>query len=238
MLLGCSLLLLVSVVGLLLVVIVGTLLLVVLLLPLLSFLARFSLTGGLLPILRYGLCLTIADGGLGLCSLFSVLQFGLLLGCLLLIRVEVPSRLRFRGFFEIYDERLQFMSRQDASLLDESLGADVSLAWLVWSRAAEAALADAFRFSGGSLSSSCLVLGRGSALLRVVRLGGYQVRKARANVADALDAADVFLYRDSPVAPLLDMRRGFKAVADVHGAMIRSGIYFSFAVGGDCCSMG
>ena len=126
---------------------------------------------------------------------------------------------------------LQFMSRQDASLLDESLGNDdVSLAWLVWSRAAEAALADAFRFSGGPLPSRGLVLGRGSALLRVVRLGGHQVRKARANVADALDAADVFLYRDSSVAPLLDMRRRFKAVVDVLGAMIRSGISLSRSV--------
>ena len=36
--------------------------------------------------------------------------------------------------WEIY-ERLQFMSRQDASLLDESLDRDdVSLAWSVWSR--------------------------------------------------------------------------------------------------------
>ena len=53
--------------------------------------------------------------------------------------------------WEVYDERLQFMSRQDALLLDESLGADdVSKAWLVWSRAAEAALADAFRCNGGS----------------------------------------------------------------------------------------
>ena len=44
------------------------------------------------------------------------------------------------------------MSRQDALLLDEALGADdVSGAWLVWSRAAEAALADAYRFSGGPL---------------------------------------------------------------------------------------
>ena len=133
--------------------------------------------------------------------------------------------------WEIYDERLQFMSRQDTSLLDESLDTDdVSLAWLVWSRAAEAALADAFRFSGGSFPSSGLVLGRGSALLRVVRLGGHQVRKARANVADALDAADVFLYRDSSVAPLLDMRRRFKAVADVLGAMIRSAISLSQSV--------
>ena len=44
---------------------------------------------------------------------------------------------------EVYDDRLQFMSRQDALLLDESLNAgDVSQAWLVWSSAAETALAD------------------------------------------------------------------------------------------------
>ena len=40
------------------------------------------------------------------------------------------------------------------------------------------------------------------------------------NVADALDAAGVFLYRDSSLAPLLDMRRRFKAVMVVLGAMI------------------
>ena len=35
--------------------------------------------------------------------------------------------------WEIYDERLQLMSRHDAVQLDESLGADdVSRAWLVW----------------------------------------------------------------------------------------------------------
>ena len=133
--------------------------------------------------------------------------------------------------WEVYDERLQFMSRQDASLLDESLDADdVSSAWLVWSGAAEAALADAFRFSGCPLPSRGLVLGRGSAVFRVVRLGGHPVRKARANVADALDAADVFLYRDSSIAPLLDMRRTFKAVMDVLDAMIRSGISLSRSV--------
>ena len=116
-------------------------------------------------------------------------------------------------------------------MLDESLDTDdVSLAELVWSRAAEAALGDAFRFSGGPLPSRGLVLGRGSAVLRVVRLGGHQVRKARAHVADARDAADVFLYRDSSVAPLLDMRRRFKAVVDVLGAMIRSGTFLSRSV--------
>ena len=52
--------------------------------------------------------------------------------------------------WEVYDERLQFMSRQDALHLDESLDAgDVSRAWLVWSGAAEAALVDAYRFSEG-----------------------------------------------------------------------------------------
>ena len=192
---------------------------------------RFSLIGGLHPILRFGLFLTIAGGNVGLRSLFSALPFGLLLGCLLLIRVGIPSRLRFRGFGRFYDERLQFMSRQDASLLDEShVAGDVSRAWLVWSRAAEAALADAFRFSGGPLPSGGLVLGRGGALFRVGRLGGHQVREARANVADALDAADVFLYRVSSKGPLLDMRRRFKAVVDVLGVMICSGVSLSRSV--------
>ena len=115
--------------------------------------------------------------------------------------------------------------------LDESLDAgNVSRAWLVWCGAAEAAVAAAFRFSGGPLPGRGLVLGRERALFRVVRLGGHRVRKARANVADAHDAADVFLYRDSSIAPLLDMRRRFKTVMDVLGAMIRSGVSLSRSV--------
>ena len=56
--------------------------------------------------------------------------------------------------WEVYDQRLRFMSHRDASLLDESLDRDdVSLAWTVWSQAAESALADAFRFSGGPVPS-------------------------------------------------------------------------------------
>ena len=75
--------------------------------------------------------------------------------------------------WEVHDERLLFMSRQDAMQLDESLGAgDVSRAWLVWSGAAEVALADAFLFTGGPVHTRGLVLGRGSALLRVLWLGG------------------------------------------------------------------
>ena len=63
-----------------------------------------------------------------------------------------------------------------------------------------------------------------------MRLGGHPVRKTRGNVADAHGAADVFLYRDSSVAPLLDMRRRFEAVMDVLGAMIRSGISLSRSI--------
>ena len=123
------------------------------------------------------------------------------------------------------------MSRQDALQLDESLDAgDVSRAWLVWSGAAETALADSYQFSGGPLPDRGLVLGRESASFRVVRLGGHKVRKARGNAADAHDAADVFLYRDSSISPLLDMRRRFKAVMDVLDAMIRYGISLSRSV--------
>ena len=126
--------------------------------------------------------------------------------------------------WEVHDDRLQFMARHDALLLGESLGADdVSKAWLVWSDAVETALADAYRFAGGPVPTRGLVLGRGSALFRVARLGRQKIRKARSNVADAHDAADVFMYRDSSIAPLLDMRRRFKAVVDVLDSVIRSG---------------
>ena len=75
-----------------------------------------------------------------------------------------------------------------------------------------------------------MVLGRESALFRVVRLCGHRVRKVCGNAADAQDAADVFLYRDSSVAPLLDMRRRFKAVMVVLGAMIQYGVSLSRSV--------
>ena len=123
------------------------------------------------------------------------------------------------------------LSRQDALQLDESLDAgDVSRAWLIWSRAAETALADAYQFCGGPIPSRGLVLGRGGALFRVARLGGHQVRKARGNVADAHDVAGVFLYRDSSLASLLDMGRRFKAVMVVLGALIQYGVSFSRSV--------
>ena len=133
--------------------------------------------------------------------------------------------------WEVYDERLQFISRQDAMRLDESLEAgDLSRAWPVWSGAAEAVLADAYRFIGGPIPSRGLVLGRESALFRVVRLGGHKVRKARVHVSDANDDAGVFLYRDSSIAPLLDVGRRSKAAMSVLDAMVRYGISLARSV--------
>ena len=43
-----------------------------------------------------------------------------------------------------------------------------SCAWLVWSSAAETALADAFRFAGGPVPDRGLVLGRGGLLVCVL----------------------------------------------------------------------
>ena len=102
---------------------------------------------------------------------------------------------------------------------------------LFGSGAVETALADAYRFSGGPLPSRGLVLGRRNASFRVVRLGGRKVRKARGNAVDVHDAADVFLYRDSSIAPLLDMRRRFKAVMELLNAMIRCGVSLSRSLG-------
>ena len=130
--------------------------------------------------------------------------------------------------WEVYGDRLQFMSRHDAIQLDESLDADeVSRAWLVWSRAAGTALADAYQFCGAPSRPEVWLLVEGC-FVPGCQAWGLKVRKARGNVADALDAADVFLYRDSSIAPLLDMRRRFKAVMDVLDAMIRHGVSLSF----------
>ena len=124
LLLGSSLLLLVSVVGLRLVVIVGTLLLVVLLLLLLFFLARFSLIGGLLLTLRPVLFLIVVGGSLGLRSLFSVLTLWPASWLPVVDNGRGSKSAEFQRVWEVYDERLQFMSRRDASLLDEFLGRD------------------------------------------------------------------------------------------------------------------
>ena len=80
--------------------------------------------------------------------------------------------------WEIYDDRLQFMKWSDALLLRDCLmRGDVTAAWLVWSAAAEEALADAFRLAGGSVPDKGLVLGRGCVRGRAVTLGGPRIRR-------------------------------------------------------------
>ena len=96
---------------------------------------------------------------------------------------------------------------------------------LFFSLAAETALG-----SGGPAPNRGLVLGRGRARFRFVRLGAHKVRKVRGSAADAHDAADVFLYRDSSVAPLLDTRRRFRAVMDVLDSMISHGVTLARSV--------
>ena len=50
--------------------------------------------------------------------------------------------------------------------------------------------------------------------------GGPKVRKTRSNAADVHEAGDVFMYRDSSVAPFLDLRRRIKAVMDVFSGLV------------------
>ena len=95
---------------------------------------------------------------------------------------------------------------------------------VVWSSAAESAFADAYCFAGGPVPGGGLVLGRGTARFRVVRIGGPWVRGV---VLLTLLVGDVHMYRDSSIAPLLDLRRRLKVVGDVLGEMIRTGFSVS-----------
>ena len=157
--------------------------------------------------------------------------FVMLVVCWTVDKSRGSKSVEVQRVWEVYDERLQKMSCQDAFHLDESLASgDVSRAWLVWSGAAEVALADAYRFPGGPVPSRGLVLGRGRAQFQVVRLGRSKVRKARGDVSDVGDAAGVFLYRDSSIARLLDMRRRFSAVLCVLDAMLRWGVSLARSV--------
>ena len=96
---------------------------------------RFNLLGGLHLIWLLRRIFTVVDGPGRLPSLFNVLLF-CLLPCWL------PAVDKSRGsesaevlrVWEVHDDRLQFMSRAGASLLDESLRLDdVCGAWMVWS---------------------------------------------------------------------------------------------------------
>ena len=103
----------------------------------LFFVVWFGRTGGFYLTWLFVRIFSILGGSLGSLSLFSVRLFGLPPGCLCLIRVAGQSLRKFKGFGG-YDDRLQFMARDDALNLGEALrDEDVSRAWDVWSSAAE-----------------------------------------------------------------------------------------------------
>ena len=119
--------------------------------------------------------------------------------------------------WDVYDERLRFMSGEDALCLDDALlHGDVSSAWMVWSSAAERALADAFQFAGGPVPVTGLVLGRGMVRMRTVRIGGPGVRSVRRNAADSGEVDDVSLFWDC-----------FGLAAEAQGYFGSFGCYYS-----------
>ena len=155
----------------------------------------------------------------------------LLLGCLLLTRVEVPSRLRFKGFGRFM---MSACSLCLVRMLCSWMGPLMQVMFLVHGLSGlvllRLLLLTFIGSAGGPIPCRGLVLGRGGALFRVVGLGGHKVRKALGNVSDVNDDAGVFLYRESSIAPMLDMRRRFKAVLGVLDAMIRYGISLACSV--------
>ena len=93
------------------------------------------------------------------------------------------------------------MEVRDALRLDDALSREcLSDAWVLWSGAADGALLTRFVLP---VPDRGLVLGRGTAQFKVDKLGGPKVRMARNNVADPHDGGDVFMCRDSSIAPLL-----------------------------------
>ena len=128
-------------------------------------------------------------------------------------RVGVLNLLRFRGFGRIIMTGCSACLRlMLLVLLGLFVMGDVSSACVIWSSVAETALADSYCFAGGPVVDRGLVLGRGTARFRIVGFGGLRVCKVRGNVVDPLHGSDVHMYRDSSIAPILDLRRGCKAV--------------------------
>ena len=143
-------------------------------------------------------------------------------------RSRTSKSAEVRRIWEIYDDRLGWISADDACCIDDALASgDVSGAWLAWSNAAEEAMVDAFCLAGGPVPLRGFCLGRGLACFNKVRLGGPKVRRVRARCSDPGDAALVDLYRDHSVAPLVDLWRRLRAVLDVIAAIGRSGFTVS-----------
>ena len=137
-----------------------------------------------------------------------------------------------RRVWENYDDLLQFMTRSDALLLDESLRTnDV---YLVRGLSGLGLLRLRLLTPIGLLVAP---FWRGALLLGVAPLGlgwsglvGPRSVRIVAMLLMPMMLVMFFMYRDSSIAPLLEMRRRFKAVMDVLDYIFRNGTSLSRSV--------
>ena len=129
-----------------------------------------------------------------------------------------------RDIWDIYDHILQFIPGDDAGGIDEALiDGDVDLAWETWSTADEYALATAFRVAGGPIPLGGLKGGRGRARFWTVSLGGKNMCRYRPSLVNPLDAAEVHLFRNQSIAPILTLKKRLRYVSCLLSAIIRDG---------------
>ena len=108
-----------------------------------------------------------------------------------------------------------FIQVCDAHAIERSLDSGaVHDAWLAWSSAADSVVVLAFVEAGGPIPGGGLVRGRCSARFRSVALGGPRVHRFLADIADLSIAAEVRMYKDHSLIPLLNLKRRLKAVLD------------------------
>ena len=135
-------------------------------------------------------------GLLRLLSLSRFLLFGRLHGFLRSTSLECPS-LRKAGEFGRSTTTACSLFLW-VMLRDALDGADVNLAWRVWSTAVGTALAE---WQEARYALQGLVLGRGIAWLRVSNIGGKRVGKFRPDLRDPACAVEVPLNRSCSIAP-------------------------------------
>ena len=125
-----SLLLLVSALRLLLEALVGITWLAALWLLLRFHSCRVDLGRWVAPyIQQYGRISIVKGGLVELLNRFSVLLCGLLRSCLMLTRVGIQNLLRYRWYWEVYDDRLQFMAVPDVFRLDDAWRMSLMPGW-------------------------------------------------------------------------------------------------------------
>ena len=133
-----------------------------------------------------------------------------------------------RRIWEVYDECLQVVLPDFwEGIRSALLAGDVSLAWGVWSFAAETSLVRAFLVAGGTLPASGVRLGRRLARLKLVALGGPVVGKLRNDIAGSDDGQAVHLFKESSLAGAILQKRRLRCVLVALDGVVKHG--FSLA---------